>query len=324
MGSRSVVAAFTLLAAAACNAITSADDLSVRETDGADAASTRADGGAIDAPGNDDGGVPLVRCDAMRVCLPNDAGWVPVVLMDVADAPCQAEYPSATTLFGDRKGGGCQCACAPVGGTCTPSVTLGFGGGNCSTSSTMLDLPVDGTCASVPPFNLSAPLRVTTTSAGPTSCTSKSIADIRAPAPARLCQGATPSAGSSVCGSGQQCVPEAVFGGQNCVAHEGDVACPGRFPSRLLLGPTYVDSRECSACQCGPDGCAGTTVALSNDEKCSFAPSNPANGNCFPVVFNAGVIRSAKIGVGGGCKVTVPSKPTGSLTFNTPTSVCCS
>jgi hypothetical protein len=320
--SRLLVAAFALFAVGACNSLTGADDLVLMvSTDATDAAApTNLDGGAVDGPGQD-GAPPLVRCDVKRVCMPNDAGWIPVVRMRDANAPCQTEYPSATTLVGVGDEGDCRCACAPVGGTCAGGVSLGFGG-SCTASTVVLDLPADGTCASVPPFNLTPPLKITPSSSGPTSCTSKAIGDFLPPAPARFCEGATPSPGSP-CESGQQCVPEATRAGENCIAHDGEVACPVRFPSRHVLGLTPVDTRDCSTCECSPDGCAGTHVTFSNAEKCPFGIPTAANGNCSPVVFTSGMIRSAKVQVGGGCKVTAASTPKGSVTFAAPKTVCC-
>ena len=315
-----LLTAGAVLLAAACNALTGvADLLADREVDGsAPIGDGGSDGPATDAPS-------VVACGSDRVCMPNDGGWSPIVRLAQTTSSCPAEYPISTTLLGvPRSTRPCTCACTPVGGGCSGRFDVASASTpTCAATTTSLDLPLDGGCATVAPaIVVNTYVKVTTPETPPASCTGVLTSSFAAPAETRVCGGSTPTASSS-CAGGEACVPAAVGSADNCIVHDGDVTCPDRFTTRLTLGGDPQDTRACGICTCSTTACSTGAIVLSDTTTCGFGGSRKANGSCGIAGAAAGTIRSAKITTLGGCRVTGTPAESGTITFNAPRTVCC-
>jgi hypothetical protein len=309
----------------ACNALTGVSDLVASGTSEPEGGTNPLEAGASDGGGAD--GATFPSCGTRRVCLPSVGGWAPVVLMDQTKDPCQAEYPTSTTLSGLPKNSfnACQCACAPVGGTCTQFTVAA--GPACNTLRADVNLPADGGCLTLAnPIDVTSPsaLRVAQNANTPTSCNGTVTTNLRAATQTKVCEGAAPGT-SQGCAPTETCVPEVAGYGQNCLAHDGDLACPDGLPTRYVLGVGALnDTRTCSACTCATDNCASTEVAFSTSTNCFLGLAKlKANGSCNTLIVGAGTMKSAQITNAGGCAMTKPSTLSGDVTFATPRTVCC-
>jgi len=139
----------------------------------------------------------------------------------------------------------------------------------------------------------------------------------------RLC--GPPTGGGGGCDEGS-CAPT----GQVCVYAPGSVACPAGFESPLVLFNDFVDSRSCLAgsCACAaPTGGCVATLALFDNLNCvGGVISTALTDICTNFNFGGGPSYSAAVDVTPGaysCTESGAGAPTGSVTLNAPTTVCC-
>jgi hypothetical protein len=338
------------LLAVACNALNGSGDLNVGDGSGISAlpdggrASDGGGGGGGEGglPGADGGGTtgeggssfipdagvdPKVEpCGMNLVCLPDVGGWSPAVFLVSGGGQmgCPAEYPQASVLR-QSGGGGCNCDCAPSGGSCAGSVASKSGpacagqptsfavtSGACTTLTADFPVPV----AFVPHPN----------SPPPTSCGASVAPQLGKPRTATFCTGAMAAATGSMCDPGEICVNKPTFftGGLSCIVHDGDIACPSHLPFRTLVGTAIADGRSCgSVCACQQEPCAGTIEAFSDPACMTSVRSVSVDGTC--TTTGAAVSgASYRFTPSSGCGVSSPAKVLGTETYSGAQTLCCS
>ncbi len=131
------------------------------------------------------------------------------------------------------------------------------------------------------------------------------------------------------CASGQICAPkpEQGFGARLCVGHAGDVPCPGGgYGVKHTFYTSVDDTRDCSACTCGPPTGGSCTFSVasysSSDSSCTgnaitYGPGTKCAGVGQPADF-----RLQLSPTNGSCGPST-SAPTGAATPSGPVTVCC-
>lgn len=118
--------------------------------------------------------------------------------------------------------------------------------------------------------------------------------------------------------------PPPTFEPSACVAHEGDVECPTRYPAKTVLYEGVEDSRACTACSCAAGSCRGSLLLYDDscgDGHLESEVGAPFTGSCLRPESEDPraryvVDRSAV------CEST-PAVPAGQATPIEPTTVCC-
>lgn len=166
-------------------------------------------------------------------------------------------------------------------------------------------------------------------SSGGTGCTVEGGANI-APAPrwtaeTTLCATADPPQRQD-CAAGEVCVPEPPQGFQRrlCVASAGDKPCPGApYTQRELAYSGFVDKRACSPCMCNKVSsgeCA--TLNIFSDSTCSTNVHSYSISNACRTLD--GTYARTELTKEGSCAVVPDSgAPTGGVTLENPTTICC-
>jgi hypothetical protein len=315
-------------AATACSLTVSTDGLT-----GGDPDAAGGDGSASDAlPDVHIFDSPTGAC----ACLTTPAGWVgPLALWDEpTTAPtCGSDYPRAV-LDGFSAPiappATCGCACdAPVvasGGACPSSFQVQiFDNVTCTGTACDTVTVTSGavTCTSIQTrcsFGYGMLAQPAAPAASCTSRPSKAVAPLAWSRVARACEIAVPPT-QGACGSGAVCVPlpHAPMAPRPCVMTSGDVACPaGGYAVRHVYYGSATDSRDCTACACGPSptSCAGTI------SECPGA-SIPIPAACAKLTDPTGLKLNGSVALDAGACPSSGSQPTGALTPTQPTTVCC-
>jgi hypothetical protein len=160
--------------------------------------------------------------------------------------------------------------------------------------------PVEGTesCPPMPSVDLSPP-------------TSTSV---------RMC-GGTFSQGE--CGPGEACVaaiPDG-FEPRLCIRRTGEHDCPPAYPQRELVFDGVSEGRDCSACECAPQGefeCS-STLQVYSDGACTDFIASVETGEC---VGSWSSFTFETPTVSGTCTANQPD-PIGDVVGDGPTTVCC-
>ncbi|MBX3261758.1 MAG: hypothetical protein KIS78_24610 [Labilithrix sp.] len=354
LAARVCVVAGALAGGAACNAITGASDLGIDDTsfeeavdggaarDGADGTAPDADrdgeldaggrtDGEADAGGQKDGGLPpatispsLASCGPSNVCITNADGWSPMLLPGpLAGSGCPTGWPTRREHTSPG-GGSCGCHCTPTSGSCGNAVTS-RGGAACTAAPVTRAIPGDGSCSTnLPGFDLPISFSAQT-NAPPTSCTGKVESNLTPPRTTATCEGAdgTPNA---ACKADEVCVPKgALLQGNNCLVHDGEVACPAKLPRRIVLGTSVTDGRSCGAtCTCETNGCAGGTLRAYEDAECTESIRTiSVDGSC--TTGGAALVAAASYTytASTGCKVKQAPATLGAVTVTAPRTLCC-
>jgi hypothetical protein len=338
---RACIVAGALSGAAACTAISGANELGIAgsspedRVDGGSAADGSSNGGegglAADGAVVGEGGPPpgppidpsLAACGEGSICLTNASGWTPVVSMLAAQG-CPATWPTRT-VYQTSGGGGCDCDCAPASGSCGGQIST-RGGPACTGAPTTQSILGDASCTSLPGVALPVAFMAQPTNA-PTSCTGTAAARLGAPRPASVCSGATLAA-SDACKSDEACVPKTGFpqGAINCVAHDGDIACPAKLPIRTVVGASVTDGRSCgNTCTCDTNGCAGGKLqAFTNADCTSSIRTVDVDGSCTTSGQSLANATAYRYTASTGCKVKQPPAMMGTETVASPRTLCCS
>ena len=306
-------------------------------------AGPRPDAQAADAA---DGGLdsPVFAADACTgatTCAPAppSGGWTgPLVLWEgTGSAPsCAAFYYAPTfqggTALADSGAAQCSCSCgAPSGATCG-AATVQFGTGGCSSSCGSASLPL-ATCTSVQTLatgcGAGAQVTISGSTAAGGNCQPDAAVTLPPPAWAAQAVACAPSSTSPAgCGAGQECVPAPQTPFMHfCVSKAGVNSCVAPFTQQHLYYAALGDSRGCTACTCGGasgvDCNANGHVGTWGNPNCN-ASAGPSLGP-LPVACTTASPHSMEFTTtptGGSC---APSggQPTGSLTPQTLTTVCC-
>jgi hypothetical protein len=302
---------------------------------GARAADDGTDGGPSPPPHNDasagadvsDEPPPAPPCVAKgTACIDALAsGWTPLAFASTRAAKCPQAY-TEQDLIGDAVAnvGACGCACTPSVAdppSCSQgSITAQIGQSQCNQMGPTYAINGPG-CVAYGPATIAPVALLKPIAAHEGACTSSSAADtskltardVRACAPPSACLE-------------DVCEGTAPVGFAACVAHDGDVPCPGTpFVARTLTG---------TQANLGCGGCAGcsNTVTCSNASMHFFVDgfcavplaSRKADGNCNPLASGfAGTATGYKYDVTMNAQCAALSAPTSSVNVAGARTVCC-
>ncbi|HEX8793154.1 MAG TPA: hypothetical protein VF765_19555 [Polyangiaceae bacterium] len=299
----------------------------------------------IDAlPPVDATGEPPPSCSGNFACVPDvPAGWTGPLELYAGTAP----PPVCMTGFAQSVGGfaglqarpaTCGCGCGPSTTTCDPPTMAFEDSTTCSstpvTCASVMLMP--GTCETVneKAACLGASLLDITLLGGGQSvgdCTpqpSRTVPPYSWTDQARGCV-STVAPAQVDCGSGQICAPkpEPGFDSRLCVAHAGDVACPGGgYGVKHTFFTQVDDTRDCSACTCGPPSggsCSFSITAYSSaDQSCTGNPITYGPGTKCAGVAQPTDMRLLLFPTNGACGPST-SAPTGTATPVGAVTVCC-
>ena len=277
------------------------------------------DGSTVDSVAPDGG----ANCDVSR-CANVPAGFHAVSLVD-ATASCPNGFDTSDLVTAPiANDGACTCACNV---TTQPDCTNG-------SVTRYLQTNTSTTCSQ----------QATTFQANGGACTqiqngalylSYSHYAVNAPPPSGgACQyDATvdpqkvSSTKARVCAPPASCQGAVCDGASVCVAQTGDVACPGDFPKKTLVGTSAT--ADCSACggSCSVTGDCTGTFSVYTDPSCTQNGVDfTADGTCSPNPATtttaytyyqyAGSVKTAT------CGGTAPTS-TATATLDGTTTVCC-
>ena len=155
-----------------------------------------------------------------------------------------------------------------------------------------------------------------------------SVPDAGWGASARLCKVSLPNSGK--CDAGEVCAPPVglPFESSYCIATTELSPCPpGPYTNRRVYYGAATDTRECTACSCGPPSmsCDGGTVSTFNEMGCAApsqhtwsAPQSCAGiGGVTSATYDGDAVPNS-----GPCKAS-GGLPSGGLTPTNPTTICC-
>ena len=284
------------------------------------------DGGAAEASTTGCSSQPGSPCTSALA-----AGWSPLALSPSPSQACPAGY-AANDLFTDPGDAGAAAACActcQISATDPPSCQKGtftglVGPTVCDTTST--PYVADGGAACEPATGNATVSAVGNYTLPPyagtcTASAQKTTGGVNVPS-ARACVPPVECA-EDVCRG----VPPAGFA--SCIAHDGDLPCPGApFTNRTLAGSdTVVSCGGCATCQNTPT-CSVATVRFFSDTNCTtMVASRVANNVCNPLATGtAGTIfatyRYDSTLTAASCTNT--EKPiTTSFALAAPRTICC-
>lgn len=245
------------------------------------------------------------------------AGWRgPLRIQETTGTPaaCEGDFPELDYdghTGPQGRAASCSCSCgAPSGVTCSaPSAELftdGACGAVCASGATVTG------CARLACAGNAGSVRVTAAAVGG-SCTGSAASEIAPPTwstQVRLCRGVS-------CGPG--------CSGNVCIAKRGQASCPATFPNAHTAYATIVDTRACSACTCGtPTGatCTGA-IATFATSTCGSATGTAAFDTCVPYDARGRITATSAASATGGACAPSGGAPTGTVTADDPTTICC-
>jgi hypothetical protein len=250
-------------------------------------------------------------------------GWTEVAF-STENVPCPAGYGNGESVVVDPTGAAaiCGCTCAGSPAKCGGTVTwLRWAAANCPTATQAASATLDG--------NGACTGLVIGYAAGVTSTVSPELVPIQG-----SCTGTRsedrPPVNAPI---GQLCMPTSTVPAAppfaRCVVQDGASLCPSGYPERHLIGagsPGYIDSRQCSACNCGTNAtCTDTTTTFYELENCAGIPRYRAKGTCQdePSAVATLSYQTTATVVNGACQVTSNSAPSGDVVPNAARTVCC-
>jgi len=264
------------------------------------------------------------------------AGWSGpgVFYLDGGEAPaCPESWPTQALLGGTNPSAAAAtclpCTCATATGVCGNTTITRYGTNGCVGTSTLFATTT--TCSATPSattvsLRANLPLKTTNGSCEPLGGGVQSAPPSSFEENALLCEGATPN---ESCGAGSLCVPRpaAPFAQQVCIWRAGDVSCESPYLERTVIHTDIMDTRSCSACDCGPPQeitiqCTGH-VGLYKDGTCGMLLGTaPADGQtCVDVVGIASTLYVPE-SESGNCP-PLGGNPVGEVTPANPTTICC-
>lgn len=258
-----------------------------------------------------------------------DETWQLAALADGARPSCPSGYGAGkdvrTVLGTAADTSTCACDCGGTTACAGAGVDAAFGADNNCSGPTQKFLV--RACEPLPP---GAAIIGNNTFAKATTGTSLqcNANPLSAPTPlkdGRLCA-APPRVGGG-CKSSQVCVPRTNNGYALCITKPGISACRGSYSVPRRAGSNANDTRGCSGCTCASSPCTAQ-VALYDNKDCDNAPrltleTSPLPGACTPKANGGFVARAYTTTVSGGCTVSTPPQPTGSLSFGDERTICC-
>jgi hypothetical protein len=329
-------------------------------------AGTDADAGAFDVTGTDgavgEGGGPDVTADApadATADVTGDApppscpmfciqapppGWRGLVELYSGSGPAPACGGAFTGMpvYDGRSGldappASCMCSCGTPTGVSCPAAAILFYAQSCNGAPCLKATLPNGACTTLDPTvcgggGATLPVEIDAPTPTGGSCTgmgSASIAPATWQTTARACALATPPTMDG-CGQGQLCVPPAEkgFAPTLCVAHDGDVPCPGSpFTLRAVYYGGFDDTRACSACGCDPPqgaACTGSARRYASiDGTCSAQVEQDSLPLACGTTTRVGGDWRIDSGPSGGSCNTSGGQPTGAATPKNATTFCC-
>lgn len=294
------------------------------------------------------------------------SGWGPPALLWFGDESNAPSCPDRAPTLGYRgytdlkRPFGCgSCSCDPPTGTCGLPTTI--------TASSTSQCPSDPFSATMTPFNPPSPWDGSCTALG--AVPALAVCSGGVPCVQSLTIGplsvhetecrpslgspvvpknllsswgtyAVECLGSGIClSSGELCTPtpDAFSGGfQQCIFHEGDVACPtdvqSTYTHKHVFYGDFADTRTCTPCTCGAPtgGVCKAEISIFADAVCSAAIhiSTPVDSNADLCI---GVLPGSALGsksarqptyTPGACRAS-GGAVLGTVTPTEPTTFCC-
>jgi hypothetical protein len=308
------------------------------------AGQARSDAGFL---GPDDGGVADVEIDRGNgvteagtacKCMPAlPAGWTYVGYQRDGSDKCTGSFASAARVAVEAAGPAPTCGCTCGKGdppTCTPTATsfqvwnnaLCFGngdatitgnsacfnngdyvtgGGNVSVKGTATFSTSGGSCNSASPSKTVPPLQVHT---------------------GETCGLTTPL--GTGCSGTDACVPLVSTGFAACIESDvDDATCPTGYTQKHRVGPSYSDTRDCSACTCTATLSCSGAAQFHSDDTCTKADQGgfALDGACHVISVLSGLAARSSATIGTGATACAPSavQPTGGVKPTAGYTVCC-
>jgi hypothetical protein len=282
------------------------------------------------------------QCMPSYMCTPAfPPGWSGPVAVFEQDSdggaptvpPCPSAYPTlaqdghATPL---AAGASCQCTCQ---GPCSLVVST-YTNNNCGGTHLCAATTVSASCVPAAGACAVQTAKITTgvAFAGCSPGAQKSVPPYSWVTAARACASGRTTYFQGGCDAGQVCAeaPPTTFARGLCIYQSGNPACPaGGYAVAHAVYGDAGDSRDCnaSACQCsgGAAGgtCSATNVTLSSASNCAGGAC--LGGSCgapFPLTSSP-YIGATLTYSSGSCTSTGTASPVGTVTPNTPTTICC-
>jgi hypothetical protein len=326
-------------------------DAPVDEAEGQDGADGTVDAPAEVGPACDvtSPDCSSVGCGGRFQCAPvAPSGWLgPVSLFDqtgsgkpAPSAPACSGGPYPSDVYDGHAnpvyGGGCTCVCGAASASCSGPTVNVFQDSQCGTS--CITVANVSTCARACSSSSALSAVVTTAPAPSGGSCPPSVQNGIQPwsettdwaTTARLCA-PTRALTQGGCAAGQVCAdaPAAGFVQALCVYQLGQLACPTGFPHQYLYYGHGTDFRTCtSSCGCAsPTGvtCTLEGVSVSASSSCSSAAGlSTTIGQCSSnLAATARFVTASVTPSGGQCATAGTASVVGTVTPNTPTTVCC-
>lgn len=295
---------------------------------------------AVDAAGDAAGDATPLPGQAC-ICVPTAmVGWQgPFARKDGPPEaqPCSAAFPVRAYAgnTGLVNGGPAQCSACTCNAVPTCSIRLTYGNGVCpNVTACNVSPPLTvGDCIDLAPsMQGCAGSSYVNGTGGGLKCTADGGVNVASSptwkATTTLCGPPDPLPRSD-CAAGAVCAPAppAGFRSSVCVASAGDKPCPEGSPytQRDVAYSGFIDGRGCSPCSCQQDesvNCFGGTLNVFSDVGCATRVQTfDVSSTCRTLGGN--YARYEKTTTGGCAPVPDAGAPTGSVTPQNPTTICC-
>lgn len=309
--------ALLLVLSTGCALVSGLSSLDVGPEAPADASAPLDASGDASADAIADVSVVIDASCADASCAGIDPGWTPV---GYVEGTCPKGWGSLDFVTNPTLGTACACGCSVTTqptcdvGTCpitagtSPSCSLGtinlnFNGGNC----------VSFPQVTLAPFQKIVPLAL----AGG-ACTATANPAGVATTAARLCAPPDCGTAASLCSSG------APNGIATCVTSSGDLACPGAYPVRHVVGVSAAAACN-STCTCKVGGtCTSPKVTFYSDTQCTnLVVTNDATGTCAADVASGMQVHAAKCAATVAATCNPSGAAAGTVSLVGVRTVCC-
>jgi hypothetical protein len=252
-------------------------------------------------------------CMGGKTCKPTaPAGWdyvhhIEADFSAAAPGPTCPDGSAPAQYFKDPTPSDCTpCSCGWTGATCSqPEISCYYGTTTCAGAPAFSITPDDSMCI----HTVDIPKNGQSTA----SCQITMPAKIQANG---TCFSGTPQQENlnawlkevhvctaqadrmAACPDGQ-CVIDGAepYTGSVCIAHQGNQACPGDWPTKTLVYTSEDDTRACSPCTCGNTAitCNVPSYSAYNDDECAGLATSFAGDACASVGSKfSGDMRSLK------------------------------
>jgi hypothetical protein len=294
--------------------------------------------GARDAGGDTVVLEPPSACAAPS-CFSLPDGFRPIAFAPKTTDGCPPSYgkPSSVVEGPTLTKAPCSCGCKM---TSTPTCVNGrisytldlTGAQTCLAGPFSFDAKDAGGCENIGTFNVTNQTDVKYTPPQPDggACTALVVdpSALSFASSGRTCE---PGEGSVVlCSDGRACAPEASAGYAQCIAHDGDVACPAgsAFSVKHAVGSGASIACQGATCACNVTAkCAGSVKFFANNDCTGMSYTAIVDGQCRSEAAGAGSSYTAFEYTGTisniACNADGGSPGTPVANLDAPVTVCC-